>query len=81
VFNKRSFKVTNSTLLDRSEKKSISGMQLQQTSKAVNDTGYILPMAVELGKASLPFGSPMLCAYSLQLKSLVADRFQPIGSA
>ena len=58
--------MTNSRLMDRSEKKSISGMQFQQASKTVNDTGYILPMAVELGKASLPFGSPMLCAYRLQ---------------
>ena len=52
--------------MDRSEKKSMSGMQLQQTSKTVNDSGYILPMAAEVGKASWPFGSPMVCAYRLQ---------------
>ena len=34
--------------------------------KKGNDTGYMLPMAVELGKASLPFGSPMLCAYRVR---------------
>ena len=32
----------------------------------IYDTGYIPPMAVELGKASLQFGSPMLSAYCLQ---------------
>ena len=32
----------------------------------INDTGYIIPIAVELGKASLQFGSPMLSAYCLQ---------------
>ena len=59
--------MTISRLMDSSEKKSISGMQLQQTSKIVNvDTGYILPMAADLGKASLSFGSPMLGAYRLQ---------------
>jgi len=29
--------------------------------KTVSDTGYILPMAVELAKVSLPFGSPICC--------------------
>ena len=64
--------MTNSRLMDRSEKKSISGMQLQETSKTGNDTGYTLSMAVQLGKTSLQFWiSHALCLSSP--KSLVAE--------
>lgn len=48
--------------MDSSEKKSISGRNaITANLKTVSDTGYILPMAVELDKVSLPFGSPICC--------------------
>jgi len=56
--------------MDRSEKKSISGMQLQQTSKTGNDIGYILPMAVELGKASLPLICVVIVSRKVELRSV-----------